>query len=605
MFKLLSSTSLILFLSFSTYAQTGTLDTQFGNAGKAVTDFHSSDIVVASMIQPDNKIVVAGTTNATAPLDSFALVRYQTNGALDPTFGIAGKLTTSFGGETQCFDAVLQPDGKIIAVGSAYSTSTFTTNFALVRYKSNGSFDSSFGANGKAMVAIPQQDGILNCVTLQADNKIVAGASLAGLFTIVRFNTNGKVDSSFGVNGISQLSPFRPHINPPTSILVQPDGKIVAVSGSDSAQKHSFFIARYLSTGHLDSSFGNNGYTSTIMQDATAIFNCYASKVKMQTDGKLVVCGTLTTDIQNTDFGIARYQKNGRIDSSFGVNGKIITDFAGKYDNAYSIAIQSDNKIIVAGDATENIFSDFGIARYLANGNLDAAFGDSGKIVMSMGTYYDYARSVNLQSDGKIVVAGYGDNGDGQGDNFIVVKYNNDNVLPISQLTFGGVVNDNSVSLNWKTCNESNNQGFYIERSANNTKWNSLGYAPAKGNDNGCNNEYSFIDAAPAKGNNLYRLKQIDKDGKYTYSKTLIINFAERISVKISPNPVTDLLYITGLDNANITSISVYSYDGRVVKNISLRADNYILNVKDFIKGVYYLKINEGAISYNYKFIKE
>src|SRR4051812_23602078 len=83
MFKLLSSTSLILFLSFSTYAQTGTLDTQFGNAGKAVTDFHSSDIVVASMIQPDNKIVVAGTTNATAPLDSFALVRYQTNGALD------------------------------------------------------------------------------------------------------------------------------------------------------------------------------------------------------------------------------------------------------------------------------------------------------------------------------------------------------------------------------------------------------------------------------------------------------------------------------------------------------------------------------------------
>ena len=217
-------------MTIQNQAAPGDLDLSFGNGGKVITPIGNGDEGASAVaIQSDGKIVAAGSWEIIDYFTSFALVRYNTDGSLDTSFGSGGIVTTAGGGSnTASFsDVAIQPDGKIVAVGSDPYGNSF--KFILARYNTNGSLDTTFGTGGKVLTL----DGFANAVAIQSDGKIVvAGTGLA------RYNTNGSLDTTFGTNGIAGGGG--------SDIAIQSDGKIVTVGTSNNGATQDFALARYL-----------------------------------------------------------------------------------------------------------------------------------------------------------------------------------------------------------------------------------------------------------------------------------------------------------------------------------------------------------------------
>lgn len=411
----------LLLTEFDAHAQTpGSLDLTFGETGYVTTSLGKSDNYGRAVtIQTDGKIVVAGYSSDNSDFD-FALVRYNTDGTLDNFFGTAGKVTTSIGSsDDEAFAAVIQSDGKIVLAG--FTTATFGGhNSALTRYKTNGTLDSTFGKNGIVINHTGTNDDEINAVTLQSDGKIVvAGYSYDSLnadFAIARYNVDGTLDNSFGKKG-TIISPLGISDDKAFAIAIQTDGKVVAAGYSANGPDINFAVVRYYSNGTLDSSFGKYGIAMTPFENG---FN-YANALAIQTDGKIVVTG-YSYNLSNNDFLIARYNPNGTLDYSFGKNGIVITPVGAYNDEAAAVTIQTDGRIITVGYSANESYIDFAVTRYNVNGTLDYSFGNEGIVKTPIGSTYDYARALAIQTDGRIVVAGYTNN-DSDKKDFAVARY--------------------------------------------------------------------------------------------------------------------------------------------------------------------------------------
>jgi uncharacterized delta-60 repeat protein len=223
-----------------------------------------------------------------------------------------------------------------------------------------------------------------------------------------------------------------------SSVVVQPDGKIVVAGGTHPifpSQGGQFALARYNPDGSLDTSFGSGGFVRT----SFGTEGCYASALILQSDGKIIAAGSNYINFtieqsSNTDFGLARYNPDGTLDSTFGSGGEVSTDFDGFNDDAFSVLIQADGKIVSVGSATSLAnFYDFALVRYLANGTIDTTFGVGGKVRTDFGaSNLDQARSAALQSDGKIVAAGTETSNNGLTVDFAVARYNSNGTLDTS-----------------------------------------------------------------------------------------------------------------------------------------------------------------------------
>jgi uncharacterized delta-60 repeat protein len=388
----------------ASFAQSG-LDSSFGTGGKVVTGFGDVDVEADSVVvQPDGKIVAAGFTTDLWNQSDFALARYNTNGTLDATFGTGGKVTTNYVDFDYETSMALQSDGKIVVAGSIIVNNS--PDFALLRYNSNGTLDATFGSGGKVTTrwgGPAQSYG----VAIQSDGKIVATGyahlSEGWSFALVRYNSNGTLDTTFGTGG-KTTTPFAvPSVAQTNSLRIQLDGKIV-VAGVTFVNNAgnlvgNFALARYNSNGTLDTTFGTGGKMVT---DFGA--DDHAFSVALQADGKIVAAG-----MEGADFALARYNTNGTLDGTFGTGGKVVTDFAGSGDLALGVAIRPDGKIVAVGRTSvpfpQN--SAFAVARYNSNGTLDTSFGNGGKATTTFaGSHGDQASSVAIQSDGKVVVAG-------------------------------------------------------------------------------------------------------------------------------------------------------------------------------------------------------
>ena len=224
----------------------GDLDTTFGTGGKVTTDFGGSPVGFSVAIQSDGKIVVAGYSNVGGTF-GFALARYNTNGSLDATFGTGGKVTTNYGGDDRGYSLAIQSDGKIVVAG--YSNAGGTFDFALARYNTNGSLDTSFSAGGKVTTDFGGSDDLGRSVALQGDGKIVvAGDSNVGStfdFALARYNTNGSLDTSFGAGG-KVTTDFGGSGDGGRSVALQGDGKIVVAGNAAVGGTADFALARYL-----------------------------------------------------------------------------------------------------------------------------------------------------------------------------------------------------------------------------------------------------------------------------------------------------------------------------------------------------------------------
>jgi len=326
---------------------------------------------------------------ALAMLLAPTLIYGQTQGGtLDPTFGTGGKVTTDFAGAGDAAAAIaIQTDGKLVAAGNTFNNRASNFNFAVARYNSNGTLDASFGTGGKATFDVGGSFAFAYAVALQADGKIVvAGGTVNGLFNdfaLVRFNSNGTIDTSFGTGG-KVLTDFGVSAQA-DSVAVQADGTILVGGFANIDGGYNFELVRYNSNGTLDTSFGIGGKVTTDFGLSTQGFSfAQANSLALQQDGKILLAGTaFLNSVRN--FALVRYNGNGTLDTSFGTGGKETTAFAtpnpsSDNSSAEAVAIQPDGKVVAAGLAA----FDIALARYNSNGTLDATFGTGGKVITSI-----------------------------------------------------------------------------------------------------------------------------------------------------------------------------------------------------------------------------
>ena len=401
------------------WAADGDLDTSFDTDGKLTTPIGSGDDYVNSVVvQSDGKIVVAGDSYNGSNED-FAVLRYNSDGSLDTTFGTGGKVTTPIGSSYDFANSVvLQSDGKIVVAGSSSNGSNY--DFAIVRYNTDGSLDTTFDTDGKLTTLIGSGSDVAYSVVLQSDGKIVAaGYSDNGTnndFAIIRYNTNGSLDTTFDTDG-KQTTAIGSFAEFAYSVVLQSDGKIVVAGSSHNGTNHDFAIVRYNTDGSLDTTFDTDGKVTTSIGSGSEA----ARSVVLQSDGKIVAAG-YSDNGTNNDFAIIRYNTNGSLDTTFDTDGKLTTPIGSGSESADEVVLQSDGKIVAAGFLDNGSNDDFAVLRYNSDGSLDTTFGTGGKVTTPIGSSYDFASSVVLQSDGKIVVAGSSENLDRNYD-FAVVRY--------------------------------------------------------------------------------------------------------------------------------------------------------------------------------------
>ena len=402
-------------------AAPGDLDTTFGTGGKVITPIGGVSASAGGvLVQQDGKIVVTGSSRNSNNND-ITLVRYNANGSLDTSFGNAGKVTTDVSGDDDGgISIALQSNGKIVVTGYSFN------NCVLLRYNSNGSLDSSFGSGGKVITAFGSLNDAGMSVVLQGDGRIVVagrfsnGLANSAVFVLVRYDTNGSLDTSFGSEGIVNTSISR--FCTCFSTVIQNDGKIV-VAGYALAGNHTdFALVRYNRDGTLDNSFGSDGKITT----AVGSNYDHAYSVVVQGDGKIIVAGD-SNDGAYYDFALVRYTTTGALDTSFGSGGKVTTPIGSGDDKGQSVAVQSDGKIVVAGNSNGN----FALVRYNASGALDPNFGSGGKVTTLINSDSYSGHSLVLQSNGKIVVAGSSQKSNGYYD-FAVMRYMGDTPFAIS-----------------------------------------------------------------------------------------------------------------------------------------------------------------------------
>ncbi len=424
------------------YNSDGTLDNTFGSGGTVSSTYHGSDgtgdFGRSLVIQLDGKIVVAGS--AYTFMDggnTFAVARIDTDGVLDDTFAEFGSVKLplfGYGPNALGESVALGSDGRLYVAGLFNNDDGQGNEFALYRLRADGSLDSTFGTDGFVGNKIDggnagDDEGM--SVTVLEDGKVMIGGfskSTSGFaFAACRYDSTGVVDSTFGTSGSMRINIYGGSgaDDEASSLIIQPDGKFVMAGYSVVDTSQLIAIARCDSNGSLDDSFNQTGTTKTATPGGFG--DDRATGLAIQPDGKIVVAGG-----SGQKFAVARYNSDGSLDSQFGNGGKAKVSISGGYGNdaGESVAIQSDGKIVVAGHTSNGSKGEFAVARFNPNGTLDNSFGTSGtamaQINGSDGTS-DFAVSVAVQSDGKIVLGGYTHNSDGY--EIALARFNTDGTL--------------------------------------------------------------------------------------------------------------------------------------------------------------------------------
>jgi uncharacterized delta-60 repeat protein len=400
-------------LSSSAYAGVaGALDTTFGSAGtgKVTNDLTTrGDFAAAIAVQPDGKIVVAGGAAWDASNPRFGLIRYNSNGTLDTTFGGGdGKVITDFTTrEDAAYGVVIQSDLKIVAAGDA-GLGSGNSRFAVARYNTDGTLDTTFGGgDGKVMTQFTRRDDPVAGLALQADQKIVVSGGAADnssnpKFAVARYDPNGSLDDTFSGDGkvTTDITPGRDYAN---AVVVDAAQNIVAGGlGSPGSTRASFALVRYTSTGARDVTFSGDG---KVLTNFTRRDDSVQNLAFQGTN--IIAAGIAGSGSADAKFALARYTDTGALDDTFRGDGKVTTNFTSHYDAAFDVAVQSgDNKIVVGGEAAGS-GGRFALARYGLNGGLDNTFGGDGKVTTNFTPQFDFAFGLVLQpSDGRILLAG-------------------------------------------------------------------------------------------------------------------------------------------------------------------------------------------------------
>ncbi|MBK8701730.1 MAG: hypothetical protein IPN29_20090 [Saprospiraceae bacterium] len=394
------------------------LDPAFGDNGIIVKALGSYGVCRASVLQPDEKLVLTGNSSFGLANGDITLLRYNSDGTLDKTFNYDGIVTESFSGYGNAArDVVVQQDGNILVCGNVEKNPAGgdPTNICVVRYKSSGQLDNNFGKSGKVSLAVGKYHDSAEGMALQPDGKIVlAGYSDQNViapsyetraFAIVRLNADGSPDESFSGDGklVIDVSEFAG--NEARSVAIDNMGRIVA-GGFAYAGKDAFALVRVKSYGVPDASFGQNGKVVTKVNN----FDNEITKIKIQPDGKILAVGFAregTSVLSDKEAVVVRYNENGSLDNGFGEKGKAIIKISG--DQILSdVDIDSSGNIIVCGysKAPATYINHMMIIRMKTDGSLDSSFASNGVLISDF-NFITEAKSIKIQENGKLVVSGW------------------------------------------------------------------------------------------------------------------------------------------------------------------------------------------------------
>ncbi|MFN0034938.1 MAG: T9SS type A sorting domain-containing protein [Saprospiraceae bacterium] len=407
--------SLILFAFSATisFTQPGTPDPAFGGDGLVTTTFSANSHAVgkAAAVQPDGKIVVAGDTwvPGTAGSGRLTLLRYLPNGDPDNTFNGSGKLTATVANMGAYSQALaIQPDGKIIAAGAVNNNTQ--SRIALFRFNADGSPDNAFDVDGVVTTDVGTTYQSLSALALQPDGKIIVGGYAGNAnepfdqFLVVRYKPNGMLDNTFDGDGIAITSVGDAYTDV-NSVMVQPDGKIIAAGYAGMNGFEDFAAVRYNANGTLDQSFNGSGIVITSFTSG----DDGATGAVLQPDGKIVLGGYAGSGTPDPEFAAARFDANGFLDNTFHGDGMATAAVSTYSDGARAIILQPDGKVVLGGYAHSNIpsgGSDFALVRFTTNGIPDFTFDGDGIAIYPASTSSDFIYGLAMQPDGKIVASG-------------------------------------------------------------------------------------------------------------------------------------------------------------------------------------------------------
>jgi uncharacterized delta-60 repeat protein len=389
----------------------GQLDSSFGTAGKTTTAFTSSEDWGRSvLLQPDGKYVVAGHVHVGPNNEEFGVARYLSNGTLDTTFGSSGKFVSALSGtDDHAYTAALQPDGKILVAGSSNPGAGLNYDFQVIRLTSSGQLDTGFAGDGSTTVALGPGNDQVQAIAVQADGKILlTGEHFNGTnsdMAIVRLLPDGTVDTSYGSDG-KLIIPIGTDNDFPTAMRLQADGKAVVVGTSTINGTNRMAVVRVNDNGTLDSTFGDSG--KAVISFGTARENAYGLAIRP--DGKILVGGS-AGESTNYDFAIARLTSAGVLDTTFGTNGTVTTAIGSGTEEILSLSLQFDGKILATGYSFLNGNRDFAVVRYSSNGAVDSSFDTDGIQTIDFSGGNDVAYSSVIVSTTKLMVAGHANNG--------------------------------------------------------------------------------------------------------------------------------------------------------------------------------------------------
>ena len=420
-----------------TIASPGDFDDSFGLQGVAMAEFATTTEAKVVLVQPDGKIIAAGAVRnpANASDYDFAIVRFNADGSPDGSFGAGGRVTTSLLGFDLVRAGVLQPDGKIVLAG------TTSGRFGFARYHPDGSLDAGFGDGGKVIADFNDPYIALDSVLLQPDGKILAlGNNDRINLYLARLHANGSLDASFGAGG-KMTAAYNNQFIRGRSAVLQPDGKILIggeISQNGEPTENALF--RFDAGGSFDTTFNGSG----VWVHPLGVSHDRIYKIFLQPDGKILSVGTSVNAQANmTRYALVRYSADGSIDPSFGTGGIVYTPLQ-RLTHLGDALVDAENRIVVASASYSSDYSRprFHLARFKPDGSLDATFGNGGRANLPVG-YSSWAYALARQPDDKIVVAGTGRALDLPKYSFAVVRVKGGNgPVPTAGSISGRVVND-------------------------------------------------------------------------------------------------------------------------------------------------------------------
>ncbi|WP_041294067.1 T9SS type A sorting domain-containing protein [Ignavibacterium album] len=381
-------------------------DSNFGINGIAIPQIRASNVGLWSLsLQKDKKIVAAGWayTDEESPSD-ISVVRLFEDGEQDTSFNSSGLFSIGNGTWEDAYATAIQSDGKILIGGRHFRLTNW--DFIIFRLNEDGTLDSSFGTNGFFIKDFFGKDDRLFSMDIQSDGKIVACGFAEKFnwdFAIIRLNSDGKIDSTFGNNG-SKVINIGSYNDVAFSIKAQNDGKIIICGWTYIFGSWDFALVRLNSDGSLDNSFGSTGIVTT---DYHHLYNT-AHSVAIQSDGKYILAGyTFKPGFPDYDVMLVRYNYDGTVDKSFGDNGIVLADYDNADDFAWVVKTDSYDKILVGGIKTIDGLKNLLVARFNSDGSPDISFGKKGSFDFNFFGFDEEVRDLLIQPDGKILLTGY------------------------------------------------------------------------------------------------------------------------------------------------------------------------------------------------------